>query len=262
MPTDKLKAKANAKAAKAANASDKATKLAAGLTKTMKQAIKGDSVTCTKCASTKLGPKVCKCKSGGTKPSGDYDPTTTLIAAAEARHKAQLKDKKKNANVHQEAMAKEREKKKQARAGEAVGLGDGTVFQGDGNSIVTVVEFPPGKKLGFKFKKNTVNKVNQAVLDENEVKVELGWSIYQIGGEDIETNSQDQIDEMSVMRQFKAAAKKGPIRISFCAPITAEFVHCAYCNKFVGKDKFSEDQIEEGPGAQVCEDCEEFADMF
>lgn len=255
-----LKEKQNAKQAKSANADEKKRLLEMGLDKTMKKAIKDDSVTCTKCKATKQGPKSCTCKGGGSRPDSQTsdDSIKILLAAAKVRHEASLKSKEAQRLKESDAKQKEREKKKQNQAMAGLGMGDpNEILQGDENYVLQIVEFPIAK-LGFSLEKNAICKINPEVLKKNEVDVKVGWAIAAVNGEDIET----PITKKSIMTQCKKAMKSGFLKILFAVALDPEATkHCMLCNKFVAVGEFSEDQLAEGPGIQVCGDCEEYADM-
>ena len=76
------------KAALKEKAETHAADLAMGLTSTMKKLMAADTLLCTVCQATQLGPKdKCNCPGGRSKPPADYDAKHELLAAAMAREK-------------------------------------------------------------------------------------------------------------------------------------------------------------------------------
>lgn len=156
----KLAEKAQAKADQAATAERKAKEAALGLNSVMKKAIQGDVLLCTVCGATQMGPAICECKGGRTKPAADYPGYAELIAAANARQAAKRQAEKLEVAKHQGSVAATREKQKAARG--AVDIDDDAVaIEDDGIACLQVVTFDIGKP-GLSLEKNVVCKVLEA----------------------------------------------------------------------------------------------------
>ena len=137
----KLAEKAQAKADQAATAERKAKEAALGLNSVMKKAIQGDVLLCTVCGATQMGPAICECKGGRTKPAADYPGYAELIAAANARQAAKRQAEKLEVAKHQGSVAATREKQKAARG--AVDIDDDAVaIEDDGIACLQVASWP------------------------------------------------------------------------------------------------------------------------
>jgi len=252
-------AKADAKAASADKAAEKAALAALGITPALKKAMVLDALTCTTCSATKLGPLVCgqtsSCKAS-QKPPGNYDATNELLAAAKGRV---MQDKEANKKANAEGQSKvtaQRAKNKEERIDEQNDL-TVTHQQGTGDDLLVLAEFPAGGKLGFTIEMNAVTEV-KAATEAAAQGVQRGWVIEQINGDFVEPNKN------AILKAASAAVKaaQGPLRIGFRTPMSAGFHCCSACHKFVGADEFGEGQVEsKGPGKQMCQGCEDFNDM-
>ena len=106
------------KAALKDKAASHAAGLAMGLTSTMKKFMAADTLLCTACQATQLGPKdKCECPGGWSKPPADYDPKRELLAAAMARDKAR-NDQARGASAAQQDAVKGCQGKEQGRKGQ------------------------------------------------------------------------------------------------------------------------------------------------
>ena len=106
--------KASQKAAIADKKERQADLLAMGVTSTMKKQMAGDTLLCTVCKATALGPTTaCSCPGGRSKPASDYDTTADLLAAAQARH-AQGQEVKRGAQQGQQSAVQAAKAKKKA----------------------------------------------------------------------------------------------------------------------------------------------------
>jgi len=118
--------------------------------------------------------------------------------------------------------------------------------------MFNLVEFEAAK-LGMEIERNVITKITEG--QAAELKVEVGWVIHRVDGVDV------QPDKKAIAKAISGAMKKGPVKIGFRVPLTADFTHCAVCNKFFAIGSFDEGQLDKGPGVQMCPGCEEFADM-
>jgi len=150
-----------------------------------------------------------------------------------------------------EAVAKQRSNNKNAREEAANDL-NAEYYGDDGVEMFIQVEFAVGK-LGMEIQRNVVTKITEG--QAAELKVEAGWVIHRVDGEDVVP------DKKAIAKAVSGAMKKGPVKIGLRVPLTADFTHCVACNKFVALGSFEEGQLEKGPGTQMCSGCEEFADM-
>eukprot|EP00976_Prorocentrum_cordatum_P061356 1176272-Prorocentrum_minimum.AAC.5 len=73
------------KAAIAAKKAEHAADLAMGLTSSMAKIIKTDTLLCTQCGATQLGPTACECKGGRQKPGPTYCCKQQLLNAGTVR---------------------------------------------------------------------------------------------------------------------------------------------------------------------------------
>jgi len=245
--TSKQAAIAQRKATAAKKDADKAL----GLNAPMKKAIAGDEVVCQVCLVTKMGPETeCSCKGGKTKPGPDFDPIPALIAAAKARGTARKTLEKKEVAVQQKAVEKEREKKRGERGQDSLADLDNPDFvvQGGGNELTQVVEFEPAK-LGFQLTKNSVSKCGSSG-QAAALGVKVGWVASKINGTELPP------DDAKIMKAAQKATKEGNIKFTFRVPVTDGFMYCISCDAFVSASSFDELQLDEGPGIQLCRDCE------
>lgn len=68
----------------------------------------------------------------------------------------------------------------------------------------------------------------------------------------------------AVLKAATAAMKSatGPLKIGFRAPMRDDVHCCSECRRWVPEDEFGAGQLAlQGPGKQVCVNCEEFAEM-
>mmetsp|Transcript_13522 Transcript_13522/g.16256 ORF Transcript_13522/g.16256 Transcript_13522/m.16256 type:complete len:251 (+) Transcript_13522:101-853(+) len=245
-----LKAKEAAKAERAAKADEKAALAAAGVTKEIKKQISGDTLLCTSCGATKLGPRVCQCKGGHAKPPGDYDTTPALVDAAKERHAMEKDAKAKAGAAKQGSVAAQRAKKKEAR--ENCDLDDPDVLiQGDGDELLQVVEFEVGK-LGMSLERNAISAIADAPSQAADLGVKVGWILKEVNGEEVGEKKE------SIMKAAAAAMKKGSVKFGFLVPRHENYHYCRGCKKFVAGDNYEESELEKGPGKQMCYDCSLF----
>lgn len=78
-----MSAKEAQKAAVAAKKAEHAADLAMGLNATMAKVIKSDTLLCTQCGASQLGPIVCECKGGRQKPGAGYCCKRQLLDAGQ-----------------------------------------------------------------------------------------------------------------------------------------------------------------------------------
>ena len=105
-----------------------------------------------------------------------------------------------------------------------------------------------------------------AVTEAAELGVKKGWVVYSINGTMITKDAGDGSSEAvkkaiqkEVVNCFKKENK--PCVFKFRAPIKeGDYHHCILCDKFVLTGEFNEEQLENGPGKQMCASCEEFGD--
>ena len=243
--------KAGQKAALKEKAQTHTADLAMGLTSTMKKAMAGDTLLCTVCRATALGPNTsCECPGGRSKPAADYDPKVELLAAALERQKLSQKSKMAAGAARQGKVQATKAKQASERDADAAGLDLSTMDMVD-------LTFPAGQKLGMSIEKHAV----RAVTEEGaavELKVERGWVIRKVNGEDAPPA------KAAIMKLCAAAMKTGLLTITFQFPLEAGQAHCSACDKFVDASEFdgATHGIEQGPGKQVCYSCEEYGDMF
>lgn len=243
--------KEQGKANAAIKAAQKEREKSLGLTGPIKQAIGSDAVLCKACGATQLGPDKCECPGGRVKLAADDDGLAELIAAAKLRMAASAVDNRTEAMRNASSVAKQRANNKTAREEAANDL-NAEYYGDDGVEMFNQVEFAVGK-LGMEIEKNVITKITEG--QAAELKVEAGWVIHRVDGDDVAP------DKKAIAKAISGAMKKGPVKIGFRVPLTAEFTHCAACNKFFDVGSFEEGQLEKGPGAQMCSGCEEFAEM-
>jgi len=245
-------AKKEQKAAIAEKNAEKERLAALGLTPAMKKLIGADVVLCMECGATELGPTKCECKGGKRRPGPSDEPIPHLITAAKARQ-ASVKTEVMKANVTQQGqVAKEREKRKEEREADKNDLT--AEFQGDGNEMVQVVEFPVGK-LGMDIEGNSICKVGESPSAAADGGVKMGWVILKVN------NTIVPAKKAAIVKEVTKCMKEGPVRFSFRVPVTDGYCFCPNCDKFLDADQFDEDQLCKGPGKQICTGCAEFADM-
>lgn len=256
MPQKGSDNKQASKSAQKDKASTHAADLAMGLTSTMQKAMRGDSVICTACEATVLGPKLaCECAGGRSKPGADYDPKMVLFKAATARqaagHQAKMSA---NAAAQSQVQAA---KAKRAAAKEVDGLEDldlGAMALAARTDMKSAA-FEPGAKLGFALERNAVCRVADGEAAA-AAGVCVGWVVRQVNGAEAPAN------KAALMKAAAAAMKGGPVTLTFQTPAEAGAQFCKDCDKFVEAASFDGAQLEKGPGKQVCSSCEEYAEMF
>jgi len=220
--------------------------LARGYNSAMKKLVGQDTVLCMMCGATAMGPNVCTCKGGRTKPSADYDPLDALMASALARKKAEQKEKKKGFAADQSAVQKEREKNREEMKGDSLADPD-AVIQGGGNELRQVVEFELSK-LGFKIVKNVVGGVSsegQAAA----LGVQPGWVIEKVNAKAVPA------DKKAVEKACQKAMKDCELKFHFRLPAMPEQHYCHGCDAFLAEESFDPDEFDNGPGVQQCRDC-------
>lgn len=222
-----------------------------GLNGTIKLAIGADVVLCKTCGATQLGPTKCECPGGRVKLPADDDGLAELVAAAKVRILASQAQGRAESMLNATAVSKQRANNKAARE-DAAGDMNAEYYGDDGVEIFNIVEFEVAK-LGMEIEKNVITKITEG--QAAELKVEAGWVIHRVDGEDVVP------DKKAIAKAISGAMKKGPVKIGFRVPLTADFTHCAACNKFLAVGSFDEGQLAKGPGVQMCPGCEEFADM-
>ena len=246
-------AKGAQKAALKDKAEGHAADLAMGLTSTMKKAMAGDTLLCSVCGATTLGPKtVCECSGGRTKNFDDDTQKKLLLAAALERQKISQKQKMAAGAAAQSTVRQEKEKRKAAKDN------IDALAELDLSSLDMVeVSFEPGK-LGMSIEKNGVKDVAPdgaaAVL-----KVCAGWIIRKVGEEEAPP------DKNKIMKLCMAAMKGGgKLTITFQIPLEEGHAHCSACDKFLDPASFegATNGLETGAGTQTCCSCEEYGDMF
>uniref|UniRef100_A0A7S4ETR7 Uncharacterized protein n=1 Tax=Chrysotila carterae TaxID=13221 RepID=A0A7S4ETR7_CHRCT len=226
--------------------------LAMGLTKDMQKAISADTLLCTVCGASQLGPDTqCTCKGGRTRPPEGYDATVQLLAAAKARHAANVKAKMGASAAKQASVQAAKAKKREAK--DTDGLAELDLSTID----YCEVEFLPGAKLGMSIEKNAVSAVADAAGGQAAaLGVKVGWLIRRVNGVDVPA------DRTAIIKATAASMKAGPVKITFQIQLEDNTYACVSCDKFVHADEFDGDQLELGPGKHMCRGCAEFADMF
>ena len=143
------------KAALKDKAASHAADLAMGLTSTMKKFMAADTLLCTACQATQLGPKdKCECPGGRSKPPADYDPKRELLAAAMARDKAR-KDQARGASAAQQGAVKAAKAKSKAEKDNVDPLAALDLSALDHVDVT----FEAGAKLGLSIEKACVSAV-------------------------------------------------------------------------------------------------------
>ena len=244
------------KAALKEKAETHAADLAMGLTSTMKKLMAADTLLCTVCQATQLGPKdKCNCPGGRSKPPADYDAKHELLAAAMAREKTR-KDQVRGASAAQQGAVQAAKAKNKAANDTVDALAALDL------SALDHVEktFEAGAKLGLSIEKACVSAVAEGGTAEG-LKVRVGWVIRQVNGEAAAGN------KVGIMKQAAKAMKEGQLIITFQTPLddgSGCDYHCVGCDKFIEEDKFegATNGLDAGPGKQTCYSCEEYADMF
>ena len=161
--------KGGQKAALAEKNASHAADLAMGLTSTMQKAIKGDTLLCTVCGATALGPMTaCQCTGGRSKPDGGYDTKRQLLDAAQARSKESQKAKMNAGAANQGAVAAAKAKAKLDKGNDAADLDLST-------QDLCEITFAPGK-LGMSIEKNCACAVAEGG-NAAQLKVAAGWVI-------------------------------------------------------------------------------------
>jgi len=242
--------KGGQKAALAEKNASHAADLAMGLTSTMQKAIKGDTLLCTVCGATALGPMTaCQCTGGRSKPDGGYDTKRQLLDAAQARSKESQKAKMNAGAANQGAVAAAKAKAKLDKGNDAADLDLST-------QDLCEITFAPGK-LGMSIEKNCACAVAEGG-NAAQLKVQAGWVIRKVNGEDVAPTKE------AIMKAAGAAMKKGELKITFQFPLEEGQQHCSACDKFVEAAEFEGASVglDAGPGKQVCASCEEYGDMF
>lgn len=269
-----MKAKADAKAARAAGAADRAEKRQAGLTNALKKAIKSDVLLCTKCKATKLGPSSnCTCKGGASKPDDEYDDTIDLVNAAKARHQIILDEQKKAANAQQADVAAERERKKASLEDLENGTSESYL---DASKLAALklaeekkqeekkknpskdhtttkrVAFQAGK-LGLVIEGNVVNKAPVPKTQAKKLGILEGWVVHKVNGIQCPT------DKPGILEIVKKENVEGGKDLTFEFRVPdANCFNCAICNICQPKDYFMANQItdeDKGQGKQECLFC-------
>jgi len=253
-------AKKEQKAAIAEKNAEKDRLAALGMTPALKRMIGVDVVLCMECGATQLGPTKCECKGGKKRPGPADEPIPHLIAAAKARDATVKAEERQDNAKNQSAVAKEREKRKEAKEDERNDM-DAQLIGDDGVEMANVVEFPVGK-LGMDIEANSVCKVGSGggyeagASPAADLGVKVGWVIWGINGK-----GPLPPKKAAIGKEIAAAMKAGPVKFTFRCPIVDGYFFCAMCDKFKDKDQYEEDQLEKGPGKQLCMGCADFADM-
>ena len=222
----------------------------------MKKLMAADTLLCTACSATQLGPKTkCECPGGKTKPAADYDAKHELLAAAMAREKAR-KDQVRGASAAQQGAVQAAKAKNKAEKDNVDALAALDLSALDHVDVA----FEAGSKLGMSIEKNCVCAVAEGGAAE-ALKVKRGWVIRNVNGETAGSN------KAAIMKQAAKAMKEGRMVITFQTPLddgTGCDHYCTVCDKFIEEDKFegATNGLDAGPGKQVCYSCEEYADMF
>ena len=240
------------KAALKEKAAEHAADLAMGLTSTMKKLMAADTLLCTVCSATQLGPKVaCECPGGRTKPSADFETKHALLAAAMAREKLR-KDAARGASAAQQQSVRAAKEKSKAARDASDALAELDLAELD---MVDVV-FEPGQKLGMSLEKNAVSAVATGGVAEG-LKVQVGWVLRRVNGDEAGAT------KAAIMKLCGAAMKAGAMTITFQTPLEDGQHHCCACDKFIDSEQFdgASAGLEVGPGKQTCCSCEEYADM-
>ena len=161
--------KGGQKAALAEKSASHAADLAMGLTSTMQKAIKADTLLCTVCGATALGPMTaCQCSGGRSKPEGGYCCKRQLLDAAQARSKESQKAKMNAGAANQGAVAAAKAKAKLEKGNDAADLDLST-------QDLCEITFAPGK-LGMSIEKNCACAVAEGG-NAAQLKVAAGWVI-------------------------------------------------------------------------------------
>lgn len=262
-----LKAKADAKAERAATAAAKQDAKDAGLTNAMKKAIRSDTLVCTKCKATKLGPVVaCSCKGGVSKPGGDYDTTQDLVDAATKRHAIEKANVIKETNKQKESKAAMREKKREGLTdlanGTSESYADVSSLSLNGDSKISKnpaidkskskqVKFAAGK-LGMSLEGNVVNKNPEPKTQAKKLGIRCGWVINKVN------DIQCPTDKAGILAIVKQQNKDGnDIVFDFRVPDDDCF-NCAVCNIIQPSSGFLTEQltdVDKGQGKQECLFC-------
>ena len=245
------------KAALKDKAASHAADLAMGLTSTMKKLMAADTLLCTTCKATQLGPKdKCECPGGRTKPAADYDAKHELLAAATEREKMR-KDQARGASAAQQSAvqtAKAKSKAEKDTVDTLAGLDLSALDYVD-------VTFEAGAKLGLSIEKICVSTVAEGGA-AMALKVKAGWVIRMVNSEAAAGNKAD------IMKQAAKAMKNGRLTITFQTPLddgSGCDHYCIACDKFLEADKFDDASdlgLNAGPGKQTCYACQEYADMW
>jgi hypothetical protein len=227
-----------------------AADLAMGLTATMKKAIAADTLLCTSCGATELGPTArCDCPGGRTKPAPGYDAKKELLFAAQERHRLGQSAKMAEGAARQSSVQASKAKRAAEKEQDAEDLDLST-------QDLCEITFPQGK-LGMSLEKNVVSAV---AVDgaAATLKVVAGWVVRMVNGADAPPKKD------AIMKLAGAAMKAGELRITFQFPLEEGQHHCSACDKFVAADAFAgaSNDLAAGPGKQVCASCEEYGDMF
>ena len=244
------------KAALKDKAETHAADLAMGLTSTMKKLMASDTLICTGCKATQLGPiDKCECPGGRTKPPAGYDPKNELLAAAMAREKAR-KDQVRGASAAQQGAVQAAKAKSKAEKDTVDALAGLDLSALDHVEVV----FEAGAKLGLSIEKTCVSAVAEGGTADG-LKVKVGWVIRQVNGEEAAGN------KAAIMKQAAKAMKEGRLVLTFQTPLgdgSGCDHYCGSCDKFIEADKFdgATNGLDAGPGKQTCYSCEEYADMF
>jgi len=94
-----------------------AADLAMGLTREMQKIIKEDTLICSACGATSLGPEIkCSCPGGKTRPGDGYDAAPQLLEAAKQRHAIVVKGKMVANAARQGSVVAAKAKKKEEKA--------------------------------------------------------------------------------------------------------------------------------------------------
>ena len=164
--------KGGQKAALAEKSASHAADLAMGLTSTMQKAIKADTLLCTVCGATALGPMTaCQCSGGRSKPDGGYCCKRQLLDAAQARSKESQKAKMNAGAANQGAVAAAKAKAKLEKGNDAADLDLST-------QDLCEITFAPGK-LGMSIEKNCACAVAEGG-NAAQLKVQAGWVIRKV----------------------------------------------------------------------------------
>jgi len=227
-----------------------AADLAMGLTATMKKAIAADTLVCTACGATALGPKTaCECPGGRTKPAAGYDGKKELLFAAQERHRLGQQAKLAQGAAQQTSVQQAKAKQKAAQEHDAAEMDLST-------QDLCEVNFPVGK-LGMSLEQNCVSAV-AAEGAAATLKVEVGWVIRKVNDDDVPPKKE------AIMKAAAAAMKAGQLKVTFQFAFEPGTHHCSACDKFVDAGEFDGASygLDAGPGKQVCSSCEEYGDMF